>query len=486
MKGIVKSDSHSYDLVVIGAGSAGLTAAQFSAQLGQRVALVEKGRIGGDCTWTGCVPSKALLKTAKLAHQMQTAQQYGLGDGGLIVDFSAVMDRVSRVVDRVYQGETPEVLRGKGIDVIEGSARFVDAKTLAVDRLIPDQDNLNLTARRFIIATGARPFVPPIPGLEDVDYLTYETIWALRKLPSRLLVVGAGPIGCELAQAFCRLGSSVTLIEGADRVLLQDEPEAAELISHQLIQDGVSFRLNSPVQRAWQDGDGIHVDVGGSEVVGDALLLSVGRTPNIDGLGLDQASVVHTPEGIQVNSRLRTSQKRILAAGDCAGGYQFTHYAAWQGFMAVRNAFMPGFSVKAVLDHVPWTTFTDPEVAHVGFTESQARARLGDSVMVSTFPMDRVDRAIVEGDTSGFIKVIHRRNGKILGATIVSGRAGEMIQEYALAIDKGLKLRDLAESIHVYPTYSLGNMQLAAQFRVDQVLEGATGRFLRGLTKLAR
>lgn len=221
-------------------------------------------------------------------------------------------------------------------------------------------------------------------------------------------------------------------------------------------------------------------------MVGDALLMSVGRSANVTGLGLDEAGVAYTAKGIQVNNRLRTSQKRILAAGDCAGGFQFTHYATWQGFMAVRNAFMPGLSVRAVLDRVPWTTFTDPEVAHVGYTESQARAKLGSSVVVSTFPMERVDRAITEGDTSGFIKVIHRPNGKILGATIVSARAGEMIHEYALAMDKGLRIRDLAESIHVYPTYSLGTMQLAAQVRVDQVMEGITGKFLKGLTKLAR
>ena len=478
--------NQSYDLVVIGAGSAGLSAAEFSAQLGQRVALVEKGRIGGDCTWTGCVPSKALLKAAKVAHQIETAHQYGLESSEPVVDFSAVMDRVNSAIDQVYREETPDVLRGKGIDVIEGNARFVDAKTVAVETSITEGDQLKLTARRFIIATGAKPFIPPIPGLEDVDYLTYETVWDLRVLPSRLIVVGAGPIGCELAQAFCRLGSSVTLVEGADRVLLQDEPEAAELISRQLSQDGVSVRLNSIVQRAWQDGDGIHVEVGGSEVVGDALLLTVGRTPNISGLGLENAGVVHSPKGIQVNSRLRTSQKRILAAGDCAGGYQFTHYAAWQGFMAVRNAFMPGFSVKAVLDHVPWTTFTDPEVAHVGFSESQARAKFGDAVEASTFPMDRVHRAIAEGDTSGFIKVVHRPNGKILGATIVSARAGEMIQEWVLAIDKGLKLGDLSDSIHVYPTYSIGSMQLAVSHKVAQTLAGNSGRFVRGLTRLAR
>ncbi len=434
----------------------------------------------------GCVPSKSLLKATKLAHQMRTRQQSGIGDGSLVVDFSAVMDRVSGAVDQVYQAETPEVLRSKGIEVIEGTARFVDSKTIAVEASNPSRGSIKLTARRFIIATGDRPFSPPIPGLEEVEYLSYETVWDLRELPSRLIVVGAGPIGCELTQAFCRLGSSVTLVEGADRVLLPDEPEVAELVSHQFSQDGVSLRLNSPARRAWQDSEGIHLDAGGTEIVGDAFLMSVGRNPNGDGLGLDEAGVAHSTKGIQVNSRLRTSQKRILSAGDCAGGYQFTHYVAWQGFMAVRNAFMPGLSVKAALDHVPWTTFTDPEVAHVGLTESLARAKLGDSVKVTTFSTVHVDRATIEGDTSGFIKVVHRRNGKIWGATIVAARAGEMIHEYSLALEKGLSLRDLAESIHVYPSYSLGNMQLAAKFMVEQVVEGSTGRLLRGLTKLVR
>ena len=320
--------NHSYDLGIIGVGSAGLTAAGVSAQLGQRVALVEKGRIGGDCTWTGCVPSKSLLKATKLAHQMRTGQQFGIGDGSLVVDFSAVMNRVSGAVDQVYQAETPEVLRSKGIEVIEGTARFVDSKTIAVEASNPSRGSIKLTARRFIIATGDRPFSPPIPGLEEVEYLSYETVWDLRELPSRLIVVGAGPIGCELAQAFCRLGSSVTLVEGADRVLLPDEPEVAELVSHQFSQDGVSLRLNSPARRAWQDSEGIHLDAGGAEIVGDAFLMSVGRNPNGDGLGLDEAGVAHSTKGIQVNSRLRTSQKRILSAGDCAGGYQFTHYVA--------------------------------------------------------------------------------------------------------------------------------------------------------------
>ena len=469
-----------YDLVVIGGGSAGLTAACFSAELGQRVALVEMHRIGGDCTWTGCVPSKTLLKVSRVAHEMRTAHRYGLNSSEPVVDLKTVMAQVRSAIKEVYLNESPEVLRENGIDIFTGQARFLDANTLAVD-----DGDISLKARRFIVATGAGPLVPPIPGLDETDYLTYETIWDLEELPRRLIVIGAGPIGCELAQAFCRLGSTVTLLEAAPRVLLNDEPEAAGLVSQQLARDGVDLRLDAKAQRIWQNDGGIHLDVGNEEVIGDALLISVGRVPKISDLDLDKAGVAYDSQGIRVNSRLRTTARRIYAAGDCVGGFQFTHYAAWQGFMAVRNAFMLS-PVRAVLDRVPWTTFTDPEVAHVGLTEAQARERYGNGTSVCLWPMSAVDRAITESDTSGFVKLVHRPNGTVLGATIAASRAGEMIHEWSLAIDQGLKVRHLAESLHVYPTYSTSTMQIAAKLRVDQVLAGSTGRLLRGMARLAR
>ena len=468
-----------YDLVIIGGGPAGLTAARFSAQLGQRVALVEKDRVGGDCTWTGCIPSKTLLKVARVAQEMRTAQRYGLTSSEPVIDFRSVMRHVRSSIDDVYRNESPEMLRAEGIDILLGQARFVDRRTLQVG-----EGDIRLKARRFIIATGAKPLVPRIPGLETTPYLTYESVWNLKELPQRLIVVGAGPVGCELAQAFCRLGSRVTLLEGAERVLLQDEPEAADLVSNQLVRDGVDLRLSAMVQRVWQDSDGTHVEMEGNEVVGDALLLSIGRAPTVSDLDLETAGVAYDSTGIKVNSRLRTTQKRIFAAGDCIGGYQFTHYAAWQGFMAVRNAFMLS-PINALLERVPWATFTDPEVAHVGLTEEQARARFGEETRVDHWPMSEVDRAIAEGDTSGFIKLVHRPNGRILGVTIVASRAGEMINEWSLAIDQGLKVRHLAESIHVYPTYSMATMQVAAKLRVDQILAGNYGRLVRGIARLA-
>ena len=467
-----------YDLVIIGGGSAGLTAAGFAVQLGARTALVEKHRIGGDCTWTGCVPSKTLLKAAKVVHEMRTAGVHGLSPVEPADDLKQVMDHVRAVVADVYQHESPESLRSDGIDVFLGGARFLDPHTLAVGET-------TLTARRILLATGARAYIPPVEGLDKVDYLTYENVWDLEALPRHLIVAGGGPIGCEMAQAFRRLGAAVTLVEGMERLLLNDEPDAAHVLENRFAGEGIDLRFNAMIERAWQDRSGIHVVASGDELLGDALMFAVGRRPNLDGLGLEEAGVSYSEHGIQVDDHLRTGQRHIYAAGDCLGGYQFTHYAGWQAFTAVRNALLPG-ATRGIKEHVPWTTFTDPEVAHVGLGEAQAREKFGDDVMTCEWPMEHVDRARAEGDTSGFLKITHKKDGKVLGATIVAGRAGEMIHEWTVALDRGLKVGDLANSIYVYPTYSIANMQAAAHIRVAQLLGGTSGRVVRGLARLMR
>jgi len=466
-----------YDLLIIGGGSAGLTAARFARQLGLTVAIVEKARMGGDCTWSGCVPSKTLLKAAKSAHAIRDAARFGVAAAEPGVDFKSVMGRVSSVVQEIYQSESPETLKAEGICVIEGEARFLNSDTVAVD-------DREITARRYLVCTGAGPFAPPIDGLAEVGYLTYETIWGLEELPPRLVIIGGGPIGCEMAQAFCRLGSSVTLLEGAPRIMLQDEPEASEMIAQRLVQEGVDLRTSAGVQRVETVGRGVRLILeGDSQVEADAALVSVGRRPHVDGMGLVAAGVEHSSGGVKVNNHLRTNQKNIYAAGDCTGGYQFTHYAGYQGFMAVRNAFLP-FNKRSVLERVPWATFTDPEVAHVGLTEEQARASLGGKFEVNTWQMEQTDRWVTEGDSPGFLKVVHQPNGKILGATIVASRAGELVQEWALALDQGLKLSHMAESIHVYPTYSLASQQLASKLRVGQLLSGTMGKVLRKYARM--
>lgn len=469
---------HSYDLVIIGGGSAGLTAAGFAVQLGSRVALVESNRIGGDCTWTGCVPSKTLLKAARVAHQMRTASRHGLASVEPAVDLSRVMAHVRAVVSHVYEHESPEALRADGIEVFTSAARFLDPHTISVG-----EDDLS--ARRVLIATGAHPFLPPVQGLESVGCLTYESVWDLEVLPRRLLVFGAGPIGCEMAQAFRRVGSEVNLMEATDRMLPRDDEEASRVMASRFADEGIDLRFSAELERAWREGESVHVVASGQEVVTDVVLVAVGRRPNVNGLDLDIAGVRYDDSGIQVDERLRTSQPHIYAAGDCAGGYQFTHYAGWQGFMAVRNALLPG-SKKAVTERVPWTTFTDPEVAHVGLTKAQALEKFGDTVMTCDWPMAQVDRARSEGDTDGFLKIVHKRDGTLLGTTIVAARAGEMIHEWAITLDRGMKVGDLANSIHVYPTYSTASMQAAAHIRVEQLLAGKSGRVIRGLSRLIR
>ncbi len=465
-----------YDLAIIGAGSAGLTAARFATRLGKRVALIEANRVGGDCTWTGCVPSKALLHAARVAHTIRTGGTLGVRAGEPEVDFPAVMRRIRNVIEEIYAAESPDALRAEGIDVIEGRAQFEDAHTVAVG-------DHTISAKYFLICTGAAPFVPPISGLSETPHLTYENFWQLESLPQRLIVIGGGPIGCELAQACQRLGSSVTLVEALDRILPNDEPETARVVAEALRRDGVDLRLAARVESVRSGAEGsITVRAGGEDVEGDGLLVAVGRRANLDGIGLERAGIEHSRAGITVDDYLRTSVKNIYAAGDCAGGFQFTHYAGYQGAMAVRNMLLPGRS-RARPEHPPWATFTDPEVAHSGYTEKQAREQFGGNVRVSTLPMESVDRAVTDNADGGFIKVVYRDNGTVLGATVVGRNAAEALQGWAIAGQHGLKLGDVARAMQAYPSLGTGNQQVAWDAYVDGLTRGFTGRLLRWLAR---
>jgi pyruvate/2-oxoglutarate dehydrogenase complex dihydrolipoamide dehydrogenase (E3) component len=468
--------TETYDLAIVGGGAAGLIAAPFAVQLGARVAFIEKDRIGGDCTWTGCVPSKTLLKAAKLAHQMRTADSYGLGPVEPQTDFKRVMAHVNKVIDDIYRPTSPESLRRKGLEVFLGETRFTDHHTVSVA-------GQSISANYFLVCTGAHPTVPPIEGLESVNYLTYRNIWELMSLPGHLMVVGAGPIGCELAQAFRRLGSAVTIIEANEK--LSDEPEVMKIIASTFVQEGIDLRPNTRAERVWQDGQGIHLLAGGSELAGDALLVAVGRRPSVNGLDLEKAGVDFDEKGIHVDRYLRTSQPHIFAAGDCTGGLQFSHYAGWQGFIAVRNALLPGKS-RGITDQVPWTTFTDPEVAHVGLTEEQARGKFGNTVMTSVWPMKKVDRALNEGEDAGFLKLVYRQDGRLLGVTIVAAEAGEMINEWVVAMKQNFKVDKLASAIHVYPTYATASMQASAAVLVERLLGGLKGEVIKRLAHVKR
>ena len=454
-----------HDIVVIGGGSAGLTGARFAARLGARVALIEGDRIGGDCTWTGCVPSKALLRAAKVAHGVREAAKYGIDTSAPTVDMARVRAHVMEAVGAVYEGERPEVLREEGIDVVLAPARFTGPKTIeAGDR--------TLTARRFVVCTGAHPSVPPIPGLADVRFWTHETIFENEHLPRHLVVVGAGPIGTELAQAYRRLGADVSML--AAEFLPAADPDVRDFARRRLEGEGVGITLGV-IDAVEMDGGEYVVRCPGGATRGDALLVVTGRRPTVDGLGLDAAGVNHSDVGIPVDRYLRTSVPHIYAAGDVLGGDQFTHLAAWQCFQAVRNALLPGRS-SGIPKALPTVTFLDPEIASVGLSEDEARARHGRDVLLHLWKMGDSDRALADAEPDGFIKVVARADGRLLGASIVAARAGEMIAEFALAMDQGFGLSELANTVHAYPTWTSAVQQIASVEATDRFLSSRLGR----------
>ena len=464
----------SYDLAVIGGGSAGLLIGLHGPRLGARIAIVEEARLGGDCTWYGCVPSKALLASANVAAQIARAERYGLPapEPRGPLDLGRVMDRVAATQQHIYEHEdSPEVVRAAGSDVITGHGEFVSPCELRVD-------GRPVHARHYCIATGSRPVVPPIPGLELVPHYTTETVFAeLHTLPARLLVIGAGPIGVELGQAFARFGSAVTLVELAPRILPAEDAELAAVLHDSLRADGIEIRTSTRVARfalegtqrcAYLEGDGAHgasPNDGSAEERSelDAVLLATGKRPRVAGLGLEAAGVrFEASRGIEVDARLRTSSDRIFAAGDVIGGYQFTHTAAQESSVVMANALTP---LRRSIDYrlVPRVTFTDPEVASVGLSEDEARAALGDAVRAYRFPFDRVDRAIADGTTAGFSKIVTSKRDRIVGAQIVGPAAGELIHEYALAIGRGVDAVSLGHAVHAYPTLANGPARAAGQ-----------------------
>ena len=456
-----------YDVLVIGGGAAGLSAAGIATNLGAKTAMIEREALGGDCTWTGCVPSKTLLKAAKVVHQARTASAYGLTDQPMTVDFAGVMAHVRETRQEVYEdADAPEIFEDMDIDVIEGEAHFLDSHTVSVAGA--DGATRQLTSSYIIIATGASPLVPPIDGLQAVDYLTNETLFELEEQPDRLAIVGAGPIGTEMAQAFTRLGTEVTVIDMADRILTNDDPALAATLRETLEAEGVEYVLDAQVEGVSQADGVITVEAGeGRTVEADALLLATGRAANVDGLNLEAAGVEYSRKGVTVNDRCRTSQSHIYAAGDVTGRFQFTHMSNHMAKVAVTNALLKMPS-KMDIDHVPWVTYTDPELAHVGARADQLDA---DGVSYDTyrFPYNKLDRAITEGETTGQIKV-HAKSltGRILGASVLGAHAGELITSFAIAMRNGVTLRNIGDTIHPYPAWGEGVRRVADQWFVQK------------------
>ena len=441
----------SYNLVVLGGGTAGLITAAGAAGLGAKVALIEREHLGGDCLNIGCVPSKALIRAARAYADVRDAGQYGVEvPEGVRVNFPAVMERMRRLRAEISPNDSAARYRDElGVDVFLGDGRFVDSDTVEVD-------GKQLRFRRAVIATGARATPLPIPGLTESDYLTNETVFSLTELPKRLAVIGAGPIGCELAQTFARFGSQVTLLEVMPQILIREDKDAAALIQAALIRDGVSLVLGCNIKGLTQDGQdkvlNIETDGESQEVHVDEVLLGVGRAPNVEGLNLETVGVAFdTKQGVKVDDRLQTTNPRIYAAGDICSPYKFTHTADALARIVIQNTLFLGRAKSSTLT-IPWCTYTDPEIAHVGLYEHEAEKQ-GFAIQTFTQELQYVDRAILESETAGFVK-IHTKAGSdaIVGATIVARHAGEMISEITLAMVGGLGLGTLARTIHAYPT----------------------------------
>ena len=439
-----------YNLVVVGAGTAGLVSAIGAAGLGARVALIERHLMGGDCLNVGCVPSKALLRAARAAADVARAGAMGVQvPPGTRVDFGAVMDRMRRLRARISRADAAARYRDLGVDVYLGEARFAGPDTVTVD-------GRTLRFTRAVIATGARATAPPIPGLAEAGYLTNETVFSLTALPRRLAVIGAGPIGCELAQAFARFGAAVTLLEVAPRILLREDADAATRVAAALARDGIRTLTGCRIHRVEAASGARRLDVeaaGQRETIEvDAVLVGAGRAPNVEGLGLEAAGVAYdTAAGVRVDDRLRTTNRRVYAAGDVCTAYRFTHHSDFQARIVIQNALFLGRAKASALT-LPRCTYTDPEVASVGLGEAEAAER---GVRLRTFmqELEEVDRAILDGETEGFVK-IHVREGtdRIAGATIVARHAGEMVSEITLAMAHGVGLGAIARTIHPYPT----------------------------------
>ncbi|MCC6611021.1 MAG: mercuric reductase [Burkholderiales bacterium] len=469
------------DLVVVGGGAAGLVVASGAAQLGLEVTLVEKeAQLGGDCLHYGCVPSKSLIHAAKVASLQRRGAEFGLAALDAKVDLGLVNGYVQRVIARIQKHDDPERFRSYGCEVLFGAPRFVDPHTL-------DIDGTTLRAKRFVIATGSRPAVPPIDGLAEAAYLTNLDVFSLDRLPARLVVLGGGPVGLELAQALARLGSRVTIVEMADALLPREDPEVTARLRARLEAEGIAIHTATGAQRVRASGSAKVVEcrrrLDGQNVTieADAILVAAGRRPNVEGLGLEAAGVAYSERGIGVDRRLRTSAKHVYACGDVCGPYPFTHMAEYQAGIVIANAV---FRLPKRADYrvVPWVTFTDPELARVGLTEREAVAQ-GLAPAVLRLPFRDVDRALTESETDGLVKlVVHK--GRMLGASILGPRAGELLPEIVLAMKVGAKIGSISGAIHAYPTLAQALRRAVNTYYGPKLFSPATRRLVKWMQRV--
>lgn len=464
------------DVCIVGAGSAGLVVAAAAAQLGLDVVLIERGEMGGDCLNYGCMPSKALIAAAKMAQAQRDGVAFGIAAVEPKVDFGRVMDHVAEVIAAIAPNDSVERFEKLGVHVLKEEARFTGRTELQAG---PHR----ITSRRIVLATGSRPAAPPIPGLSDVPYFTNETIFANRILPDHLLVIGGGPIGLEMAQAFRRLGAKVTVLEMAE-FLAKDDPELSAIVVARLRQEGVDLRSRVKIAKGERTASGVAVILDdGGRLEGSHLLVATGRKPTLDSLDLDKAGVAYSAKGITVDDSLRTSNRHVWAIGDCNGLYAFTHMAGYEASLFIRSAL---FRAPAKLDAaiVPWATYTDPELAQVGLSEARAREKHGDAIKVLRWKLGENDRAQTERTIEGMVKAITDRHGRILGAAIAAPHAGELIQPWCLAIARRLRISSLASFVPPYPTLGEASKRAAGSYFTDTLFGPRTRWVVRLLSRL--
>ncbi len=468
--------SESYDVVIIGAGTAGLVTAVGSAHLGVRAAIIEKGRFGGECLWTGCVPSKSMIRSAQTLQQARRAADVGLDSTEIAFDFERVMQSMRAAIDRIQPHDDPRRFQEMGVTTIQGTAEVLGPGRISVN-------GEQLSTKRIVIATGSRPVIPPIENLEETGYLTHESILDLERRPDTLLIIGAGPIGLEFAQTFSRLGTDVTVIDTLDSVLPREDAEMSDHLRQILEAEGIRFYLGYKAVRAERNGDRVELLLARSDglqerLIGDHILVAAGMRPFTESLGLERAGVELEPGGaVRVDSKLRSTARGIWAAGDVTGVLLFTHVADYQARLLVRNMFFP-LRGRADYSRVPWATFTDPTLARVGLTEAEARERHGDRIGVYRCSFDDLDRAITDRATGGLVKLITDRRGRLLGGHILGVQADAVIHEIALAMRAGVKIGGLSQMVHVYPTWSEGARRAADHYYAELFSKGWLPRVL--------
>ena len=466
------------DICVIGAGAGGLSVAAGASQMGASVVLLESGKMGGDCLNYGCVPSKAMIAAGHAAELFRTSEPFGVAQQEPVIDFAKVHKHVHDVIGAIKPNDSVERFESLGVHVIQAAGKFIGRREVVAG-------DARIKAKYFVVATGSSAVVPPIPGLADVHYLTNETVFERTECPEHLLVIGGGPIGCELAQAHRRLGAKATILEMFG-ILAKDDPEAADVVRRQLQREGISVREDIKLSGVSASDVGVTVEIecddGAETITGSHVLVAAGRRPNLDGLDLDAAGIAHSPQGIEVDARLRTTNKRVFAIGDVAGTLQFTHVAGYHAGIVIRNALFK-LPAKPTYRAIPRVTYTDPELANVGLTEAEAKDRLSGDIRILRWPFAENDRAQAERRTEGFVKVIADRKGRIHGVCIVGPHAGELIMPWVLAVENGLKVGAMASVVAPYPTLSEVSKRASGSYFTASLFSERTKKLVRFLMR---